>query len=463
MGILTGFCALLLIINGVYLSVGSGLFQLRRLGFVLKVTVGGLVKSRNTDGFKAMAVALGGTIGVGNIIGVAAAIKVGGAGAVFWMLITGFMGMIIKFAEIYICVDEAKLSRRDCGGPMYVLKNRCGRLGRPVASLFAAACVAASLSSGNFLQSKAFYHFADIGFGLSFGAVTAVLLPLVFVIISGHDRLFQNFSAVLVPLMSSVYTVAVIVMIIKNRERVPSALLSVFSEGMGLRQAVGGAVGTGLSLSLKTGVMKGLFTNEAGMGSSPIAHSGARNADPFTQGCWGVVEVFVDTVVVCMLTAVAVLSSAEYCNVVTDDPFLLICEMFKSSFGGFGIKLLSFSVCCFALAAAVGWSYYGLKALSFLSGSPLLSKAYRLCFVLMIPFSAVLSDGAAWLATDLFNFAMLIPNSCMLLAMGNAAVKPLKRARMLDFGHSEAYNKKKPLGRCKYDMQSMPERVQRRA
>lgn len=462
MGILTGFCALLLIVNGVYLSAGSGFFQIKRLGLVFKVTVGGLIKSRNTDGFKAMAVALGGTIGVGNIIGVAAAITVGGAGAVFWMLITGFMGMIIKFAEIYICVDEAKISRRDCGGPMYVLKNRCGRFGRPVGVLFALSCVAASLSSGNFLQAKAFYRFADIGFGMSFGVVTAVLPTLVFVIISGHDRLFQNFSAVLVPLMSSVYTVTAVIMIIKNRDRVPSALLSVFSEGIGIRQVLGGTVGTGLSVSLKTGVMKGLFTNEAGMGSSPIAHSGARNADPFTQGCWGVVEVFVDTVVVCMLTAVAVLSSAEYCNGVTDDPFSLICEMFKSSFGGFGIKLLSFSVCCFALAAAVGWSYYGLKALSYLSKSPFLNKLYCLCFVVMIPFSAVLSDGAAWLATDLFNFAMLIPNSCMLLAMGGSAVNRLKSARMLDFEHSKAYNKKKPLGRCKYDLQSMPERVQRR-
>ncbi len=441
MGVLSFFCAALLLTNGVYLTLKSRFFQFSRLGLVFSITFKRLIKSRDLNGFKAMSIALGSTIGIGNIIGVAAAIIVGGAGAIFWMLVTGFAGMIIKFAEVYICVEEANDSHRNNGGPMYVIRNRAAGILKKFGSIFAAVTVLASFFAGNLMQSKSIYRFAEIGFGIGAQPITLLILPLLLIILIGKDRLYQNFSAVFVPLMSLFYIAAVLIIIVSNIENVPSALLSVVTSAVGIKQAIGGFSGAILSKAIRTGVMKGLFTHEAGMGSSPIAHSGAENADPFCQGCWGIVEVFIDTVVVCMLTAVAVLSSPIYINGNLNDPFLLICEIFKSVFGGLGIKALSLSACCFAFASIVGWSYYGVKSLEFFTASGTYKKIYIVIFLVCVPMSCVISDSLAWLLTDLFNSLMLIPNSVMLLCLGGKAVTPLSKfKKVLEFKVKKTYN-----------------------
>lgn len=430
MATITVFSAILLIVGGVYLTFESGFFQLRAPLTVVKATFGAIVRKRDLSGFKAMAVALGGTIGVGNIIGVAAAVTVGGAGAVFWMLVSGILGMIIKYAEINICVSEAKKSKRNCGGPMYVMRTQNKGCFKYIGVVFAVACIVASLTAGNFIQSRAIYGFLNFGFGLEPTLISFVLIPVILLIISGHDRAFQNFSAVLVPLMSVFYIGAILFILFRNREYLYETVLSVLSEGLGIKQFAGGAVGSAVSYSLRTGLMKGLFTNEAGMGSSPIAHSGAENADPFVQGCWGIVEVFFDTVVVCMLTAVAVLSSAPYRAKDFGDPFSLTVKVFESAFGSVGIKLLTVSIFCFALAAMVGWTYYGLKCLEFLNASATAKAVYRVLFVVLVPLSTLLDEDLVWSITDALNSAMLIPNLCMLLLLGGKAVRPLRRMNL---------------------------------
>ncbi len=421
--------------NGFYLTAKSKFFQFSRLGLVFNVTFKRLVKSRDSGGFKAMSIALGSTIGIGNIIGVAAAITVGGAGAILWMLVTGFLGMIIKFAEVYICVDEAKSSRRNSGGPMYVLSKMASGRFKIVGFFFAGVTVLASFFAGNLMQSKAVYRFAHIGFNIGFVPITAILLPLLFVILIGKDRLYQNFSAIFVPLMAFLYISSVSIIIIVNFKHVPSAVISVVTSAFGFRQAVGGFSGAVISAALRTGVMKGLFTHEAGMGSAPIAHSCAEKKDPFSQGCWGIVEVFIDTVVVCMLTALAVLSSPVYLESCTSDPFQLICEIFESVFGGFGIKALSLSAILFAFASIVGWSYYGIKALEFFTKKSSARKLYTVMFLAAVPMSCVISDSFAWILTDLFNSMMLIPNSIMLMILGGEAVGPLSKIKkVLEIG-----------------------------
>ena len=429
MGVLSYFCALLLIALGVYLSFKSGFFQFKRLGLVFDVTFKKLLKSKDLSGFKAMAIALGSTIGIGNIIGVSAAIIIGGPGAIFWMLVTGFAGMIIKFTEVYICVDEAMNSNRYCGGPMYVLKERGTGALRYFGTFFAVVTVLASFFAGNVMQSKSIYRFGNLGFSIGFLPITVVLLLLLFIILIGKDRLYQNLSAILVPLMSFFYITAVVIIILKNIENLPNAILSIVTSAFGFNQVIGGFSGAVISAALRTGVMKGLFTHEAGMGSSPIAHSSANEKDPFCQGCWGIVEVFIDTVVVCMLTAVAVLTSPIYLQNRISDPFQLICDIFSDAFGAFGIKALSISAILFAFASIVGWSFYGIKALEFFTQNGVSKKVYVCLFLTFVPLSCVISEDFAWDLTDLFNSLMLIPNAVLLLSLGGDTVSRLKKIK----------------------------------
>ncbi len=429
MGVLSVFCALLLLINGVILTVNSGFFQFRRLKIVFNVTFKKLLQGKDLKGFKAMALALGSTIGIGNIIGVTSAVIIGGAGSVFWMLLSGFAGMIIKFTETYICVKETLDSKRSFGGPMYIFKNKLNGIFKYFGVVFALVCILASFMAGNIIQSKAVYRFAKIGFDINPIYITLILIPLLISVISGKDRLYQNFSAIFVPIMSLFYVFSLLIVIVNNINNVPIAFFSIFKGAFGFKSAFGGFSGAIISRAISVGVMKGLFTHEAGMGSSPIAHSSAENPDPFIQGCWGIIEVFIDTVIVCMLTALTVLSSPLYLSGKFNDPFLLIVGIFKSTFGNVGIKLLCISACCFAFASIVGWSFYGIKALEFLTLNPGAKMVYIIIFVSLVPMSLKLSDSLAWILTDIFNSAMLIPNATFLISYGAKTVKPLKNIK----------------------------------
>ncbi len=428
MSVISYFSALLLLVCGVYLTVKGRFFQFR-FKSIFKETFGKLIKNRDFEGFKAMSVALGSTIGIGNIVGVSAAICIGGAGAVFWMLITGLIGMIIKFAEIKICLDEKNQNGRDFGGPMFVFKKVFKNNGKKLGVFFAIATVMASLLAGNISQSKSIYEFAKLGFSIEKLPVTIVVVPIVFIIVLGKDTIYKNFSAVFVPIMSLFYIVAIIVILALNYKNIPTALIMILKSAFGVGEIVGGAAGQLLAVTIKTGLMKGLFTNEAGMGSSPIAHCSSKKNNSFEQGCWGIVEVFIDTVLVCMLTALAVLSSSAFDLSYGIDPFLLICNVFAKSFGSFGIKALSISAICFAFASIIGWSFYGIKAVEFLSENPLIKRFYIFLFIIMIPLSSALSGDLMWVLTDLFNSCMLIPNTLLLLCCGGEAVEVLKKGR----------------------------------
>ncbi len=416
MSILSYFSASLLIICGIYFSFKSRFFQFRFKN-IFSATFGKMIKSRDKQGFKAMSIALGSTIGIGNIIGVTAAILSGGPGAVFWMLLTGFTGMTIKYAEIYLSISDAKANNRKCGGPMYVMKNHFNGIFKNVGALYAVTCIIASLFAGNIIQSKSIYRFAELGFNVNHTEINYIILPLLLAILLGKDRLYQNFSSVFVPAMSIGYIIATFMIIFNNIENLHTAFYSIFSSAFGIKAAFGGFCGAVISKAIRIGVMKGLFTNEAGMGSSPIAHSSARNADPHIQGCWGIIEVFIDTVVVCMLTAIAILSTPEYINGNFREPFELISAVFCGTFGNFGVKALSGAAICFAFASIVGWSFYGIKALGFFTESRIYNRLYILIFIMFVPLSAFLDEATCWILTDIFNSLMLIPNTISLLVL----------------------------------------------
>ena len=409
------------------MTVKSRFFQIFHFKKVLSATIGSLIKKRDFEGFKAMSIALGSTIGIGNIVGVTAAICVGGPGAVFWMLLTGVLGMMTKFAEIYICANDTLQNGRTSGGPMYVLRQKGEGILKKAGGVFAVATVLASLFAGNISQSKAIFEFSKLGFSINPLIVSVAVVPLLAFIVFGKDKLYKNFSAVFVPLMAVIYIIAVAVIIIKNIANVPAAVFSIFTSAFGLKEVAGGVGGSIIAVTVKTGIMKGLFTNEAGMGSSPIAHCSANELDPYSQGCWGIVEVFTDTVVVCMLTALAVLSSPVYQSLNTTEPFALICRVFEECFGTFGIKALSFSAVCFAFASVIGWSFYGIKALEFLSENKTVKKMYLVLFIVLVPISSFVNGDAMWTLTDLFNSLMLIPNAILLLCCGGEVADILRK------------------------------------
>ncbi|MBO5911998.1 MAG: sodium:alanine symporter family protein [Clostridia bacterium] len=409
MDFFTPVSVLVLLISGIYFSFYTKLFQFRTK-VICRNTVGYLIKKRELSGFKAMSLALGSTIGIGNIIGVTAAIIIGGPGAVLWMLFTGFLGMILKFVEVNLCVTESIFSKRKNGGPMYLLSNCKSIFLKKLGILFAVICVLASIFAGNLMQSKSIYRFMDIGFDVGFVPVTVILLPMFAIILSGNDKLYQNLSSILVPLMALLYVISMFIILLQNSNYLSLAITLIFKSAFGFKEIGGGFSGAVISLAIKQGVMKGLFTHEAGMGSSPIAHCSSDNKDPLRQGCWGIIEVFIDTVVVCMLTALAVISSPLYLSDAFTDPFQLICGIYKSAFGSFGLKSLSISVVCFAFASIIGWSYYGIKSLDFLTEKSFCKKIYISVFIFCIPLSCFLDESFVWFMTDLFNSMMLLPN-----------------------------------------------------
>lgn len=427
--ILTYFCSCLLLICGIYLTFKSKFFQFVKLREIFKITILNTIKSRDTQGFKAMSLALGSTIGIGNIVGVTAAILIGGPGAVFWMLLTGFIGMIIKYAEVKLCVEETLFSKRKCGGPMYLLSNKLKDNLFNYGKLFSLVCILASLFAGNMIQSKSIYNFAQIGFNIDFLSISLIIIPLLAFILFGKDTLYQNISAVLVPLMALFYIASVIIITLFNANNVPIAFKMIFLNAFGMKEFGGGICGSVISIALRTGVMKGLFTHEAGMGSSPIAHCSAENPEAHKQGCWGIIEVFIDTVIVCMLTAICIITSPVYLSFSYSDPFQLICAIFQSVFGVYGIKLLGFSAICFAFASIIGWSFYGLKSLEFFTNNNNVKRLYIVLFLTCIPLSYFLTDSVVWILTDVFNSFMLIPNSTFLLIYGSEAFKTSKHLR----------------------------------
>ena len=425
-----GLLLALLLGIGLYLLVGCRLFPLCAPRLLLKRTLGALrQKTEGVSPYEAMSAALAGTIGTGNIVGVATAIAAGGPGTIFWMWLSGLVCMVIKYAEVTLAVryrekDSAGGYR---GGPMYYIKNGLPKSFQPLAGIFAVCGVLCSFGVGNAAQVGSMSAMLNASFSLPPWAVglTAALLTAL-VIFGGIGRI-AKFCGYLVPIMSLFYIAGGVFVIGCNHAQLPAAVSAIFTCAFQPEAALSGGAAFGFLAALRFGVARGIFTNEAGMGSAPIAHAAAQTEHPVSQGLWGAFEVLVDTLVVCTLTALAILTSGVV-DLETGLPRLAVSAAaltgaaFGSAFGSLGPAFIALSVLLFAWSTILGWSHYGATAAGYLLG-PRGVRLYRLIFSALVFAGAVMELGLAWALSDSFNGLMMLPNLIGVLALSGQVAR----------------------------------------
>lgn len=424
--LLGGSMVILLSLTGLLLSVRFGFFQLRGLPFIIKNTAGTLLKKtkkegkgKNISSFQAVTTALAGTMGVGNIAGVATAVVAGGPGAVFWMWVGAFLGMMTKYAEIFLAVRHRRVDKRGryYGGPMYYMQDRTGS--RHLGSIFAVLCAACSLGIGNMTQVNSVASAAESAFHIPAWVSGCVVAVLVGLVVFGGVRRIAAVTEMVIPFISIVYICCAGAFLFIHRTGVPSTLGLILREAFRLRPAVGGIAGYGLSRALSTGLSRGVFTNEAGLGSAPIAHASADCKSPAHQGVWGIFEVFLDTIVVCTITALVILLAGGGRLWQTGlDGAPLTALAFASTFGHLGEQLLAVSIAFFAVSAMLGWCFYGESALRYIChNNKTVILCYRVLFIVCIPLGAVTELTTVWRLSDCLNALMAIPNIFAILML----------------------------------------------
>ncbi len=400
---------------GIWFSAGTGFFQLRKLALWLRSTLVAIFCSpavhnkkdpHTISQFQAFATALAGTLGTGNIVGVATAITIGGTGAIFWMWVSAFFGMMTKYAE-NLLGNYYRRKNQDgswFGGPMAYIERGLGC--RWLALLFAAFCAVSSFGIGNMAQANSIAG-ALCPFGVPpFAAGIAVAVLTGMVILGGIKRI-AAVTERLVPLMAVLYTCGGIIIIFLNRQRLPEAFASIFSEAFAISPAAGGVAGFSVSRAMRFGVARGIFSNEAGLGSSAIVNSASNVKEPVEQGMWGIFEVFADTIVMCSITALAIITSQAHLLGV--DGAEMSIAAFSSGFGSAGQVFVAVSITFFAFSTLLGWSYYGQQAVSYLLG-PKSTRMYQRLFILMAAVGCVARLEFVWGLSDTFNGLMAIPN-----------------------------------------------------
>ncbi len=434
-----------------YLMLGAGAFLTARLGFfqfthLIPALRAPFLRGKKRGGgvtaFQAMATALGGSIGTANIAGVAGAILLAGPGAVFWMWIAGLLGMAAKLAEIVLAVKYRDSSARPpAGGPMHYIERGLGRSFRPLAKAYAlfgvlAGLLGTALVQSNTIAQAAFTSAADFGLESRAAAPLAGLLTaaLTGAVIMGGARRIGSFSAKAVPFMAGAYALCAFAVIFANLSRLPEAFRAIIEGAFEPRGAF-----CGVSLAaLRVGVARGVYSNEAGVGSAAIAHAGSNETDPVKQGLLGIFEVFADTIVTCTLTALVILTSGVP---LSGSGMELAGSAFASVFGAGGAGLLlSIAVLLFAFTSLIGWELYYERCAEYLFG-PRPMPCLRLLFLLCIPIGAVTEAGLAWTLGELMNYLMALPNT-IALALLSGEVKKLVREYGRFEGAGKALRKK---------------------
>jgi AGCS family alanine or glycine:cation symporter len=414
-GIVWGPLIIVLIIGtGTYLSVMTKFFSITKLGYIMKNTLLKMfTKEHKGEGevtaFQAVATALAATVGTGNIAGVATAIALGGPGAVFWMWLAAVMGMTTKFAEVVLAVNyrEKTPDGRFVGGPMYSITNGLGKNWKWLAVLFASFGALASFGIGCMVQSNSVafamegtFHVTPIVTGVVLAIITAV------VIIGGIKRI-GAFTEKLVPFMAAVYIVGGLWVIIANADKLPNAFSMIFGYAFTGTAAVGGFAGSTMMMAVRYGVARGIFSNEAGLGSAPIAHAAATTDHPVRQGLWGVFEVFMDTIVICSITALVILVSGVWDN--GQSGAVLSATAFDVGLPGIGKYIVSVGLILFAYSTIIGWEYYGERCVEYLLGTkPIM--AYRILWVVAVVVGSVGGLTFMWDLADTLNALMAFPN-----------------------------------------------------
>lgn len=424
---------------GLFYTIQTNFFQFVHIRLWLSMTIGSLKnQQKNSDQqslspFQAMSAALAGSMGIGNIVGVAAALTAGGPGAIFWMWVSALLGAMTKYAEIVLGFHYRYRDKQGnwVGGPMVYLKEG---LKSPFLSVcFSVICIVGSFAMGNMTQGNSMAEILNYTFDIPVfvtGFVTAVLIA--FVIIGGVERI-GKLSAVLIPFMSVLYMAACLVVIGANLTKVPYAIWSIFAYAFRPKPILSGMGGYYLKTALRTGVMRGVFSNEAGIGSSVIAHAASSAQEGVEQGMWGIFEVLLDTIVVCTLTAFVILTSGVYDVqiyravkgqgvVVLPDGATLATDAFSSVLGSFGQSFLTFATVIFAFATIIAWSHYGEQCVLYLLGRRYL-YAYKVLYVFTVLLGCVMRMEVVWRIADDMNALMAVPNLIALAFLGRIVLR----------------------------------------
>lgn len=429
-GIVWGPLILVLIVGtGLYLTIGTGAMAWTKLGYIIKNTVGKMFSKKilgegEVTPFQALSTAVAATVGVGNIAGVATAIALGGPGAIFWMWVSGVVGMSSKFAEAVLGVKyrEKTPDGRFVGGPMYYLEKGLSIkwLGRLLAVLFSAFGALAAFGIGNMVQSNSVAKGLEAGFGIP-PIVTGIVLAIaVAAAILGGLKQLVKVTQLLVPIMAVFYIIGALIIILINIADIPGIFASIFSTAFTGTAAVGGFAGATVMMAIRRGISRGVFSNEAGMGSAPIVHAAATTDHPVRQGLWGVFEVFIDTPVICTMTALVILSTGVWEGGASGAA--LAIEGFSDVFGAFGGKFIAISLLMFAGSTILGWSYYGERCAEHLFG-PKVNMIYRILWIPPIVIGAVGGLEEVWAMADTLNALMAFPNLIGLLILSGVVFK----------------------------------------
>ena len=419
---------------GLYLSVRTGFLQIRKFPYAIRTTIGRIFRKRNaSDGaltpFQAVCTALAATVGTGNIAGVAGAIAIGGPGAVFWMWISAILGMCTKFAEVTLAVHfrEVNANGELVGGPMYYIKNGLGKKWVWLAYLFSAFGVLTVFGTGNATQVNTIttainsallnFHIIDTDAvamsNLIIGIVMAVLVALI--LLGGVKRIGQV-AEKLVPFMALFYIVLALGVVVVNIQVLPSVFASIF-EGAFCPSAVTGGVIGSMITSMKKGVSRGIFSNEAGLGTGSIAHACADTRKPVKQGMFGIFEVFTDTIVICTLTALVILCSQVPVAYGEAAGAELTIQGFTAVYGNWVSVFTAVAMCCFAFSTTIGWGLYGARCIEFLFSEKVI-RPFMVVYSLVAILGATANLGLMWSIAETFNGLMAIPNLIALFLAG---------------------------------------------
>ena len=402
----------LLVGTGLLLTILTGAAQIRYLGFALTEVLGKILKPATGVGtvspFQAVSTALASTVGVGNIAGVATAISLGGPGALFWLWVSGVLGMCTKYAEIVVALhyrerDAAGVMR---GGAMYVLKNG---LGLPwLGSVFALLTSLAAFGIGNMVQANSVAGSLQASFDVPAHVTGAVLMIVTAAVILGGIKRIGQFTEYLVPFMAIFYLAGGMVILAMHASALPAAFSLVFDSAFSGTAAVGGFAGSSVMLALRYGIARGLFSNEAGLGSAPIVHAAATTDHPVRQGMYGIFEVFVDTLLICTTTGLVILVTDTWTTGATGAA--LSAKAFETGLPGtWGHLVVTAGMILFSFSTLVGWSYYGETGVVYLFGTRA-ALPYRLAWLMFIYLGAVGSLHLVWDVADTLNGLMAIPN-----------------------------------------------------
>ncbi|MCF6464470.1 alanine/glycine:cation symporter family protein [Clostridium sp. Cult2] len=416
---------ILLVGTGVYLTVRTNFMSLTKLGYILKNTLLKMFDKETTGegeitAFQAVATALAATVGTGNIAGVATAIAIGGPGAIFWMWLSALFGMATKFAEVVLSIEyrERTEDGRFVGGPMYYIAN--GLNANWLAYIFAIFAAMAAFGIGNMVQSNSVAASLEVTFGVNKWITGIVLAVLAALVMFGGLKRIATVTEMLVPFMAGFYILGGIVILIINISSIPAAFGLIFRSAFSGSAAVGGFVGSTMALAARMGVARGVFSNEAGLGSAPIAHAAATTDHPVRQGLWGVFEVFMDTLIICTITALAIIVTGVWNTGETGAA--LTTMAFNTSIPTIGGYIVSIGILLFAFSTLLSWSYYGERSAEFILG-PKVITPYRIIWIPFIVIGAVGGLETLWEIADTLNGLMAIPNLIGILGLSGVVIK----------------------------------------